>query len=474
MKPPYESIPQELNDFFEACRRDDAAIEEHIDRLVASVPAGRLAAGVATVLEHGIPEDWQAALQLAGMVSNESQELWSALIKAIETRQDLEIPAMMEAIALLKQADRLPDSGRSCELAEEWAEATAGDNAEVETLIRLIEEDPQDAASWLGEIADWSVAERDLLIDQLRAHSPGHGRDTLISWIESIDASEYQAESENAVDSPESLSPSWEIAIPVVRPLWITDLTDTGTFGAGLETAGSSPSFRIVVAGSLLAGMQYANSFEPTDDAPFEPQMPEGRHLSFHPVLVRQMIRELVRTGFVDKNVPARIDTLVDALLHEIAPMRDSDSAQWERWTRILVDTNPLDRRSSILLADASETLDGITHWLVPDPLAKELASEFRFRVDATQVERVRGVMRVWFERSLGPRMAAMIESLRQMGYFWLSLGDLDAQADRSHWHSRARASARIVADLSDPSRVVATHPFVEQFMLRVFTAAAN
>lgn len=476
MKPPYESIPQELNKFFEACRGDDALIDEHIDRLLASIPGDRLAAGIADVLAAGMPVDWPSALQLVGMLANDSLELWPALIKAIESREDLEIPALMEGVALLRQADRLPATGRCGELAEEWAEATAGDNAEVETLIRLVEEDPEDATTWLGEIAEWSAADRNRLIEQLRTHPPGHGRDTLLSWIESIDADGLEAESaesERTGDVPVSLSPSWELAKPEVRPLWMTDLTDTGTFGAGLETVISSPCVRIVVAGSLLTGLQYANSFEPADDA-FEPRMPEGRHLSFHPVLVRQMIRELVRTGFVGKNVLARIDTIFETLLREIAPESESDFAQWERWTRILVDSNPLDRRPAALLADARETLDGLGHWLVPDALAKELASEFRFRIDETEIDRVRGVMRVWFERSLGPRMGGLIEALRQMGYFWLSLGDLDFRDDPSPWHSRARASARIVADLSDPSRVVATHPFVEEFMLRVFTAAAG
>lgn len=476
MKPPYESIPRELNEFFEVCRDDDARIDEHIDRLLASVPGDRLAAGIVDVLAAGMPVDWPSALQLVGILANESPELWSALIQAIESREDLEIPALMEGIALLRQADRLPATGRCSDLAEEWAEATAGDNAEVETLIRLVEEDPEDATTWLGEVAEWSVADRNRLIEQLRTHPPGHGRDTLLSWIESIDADGLEAESaesEKTADVPVSLSPSWELAKPDVRPLWITDLTETGTFGVGLETAISSPCVRIVVAGSLLAGLQYANSFEPSDDA-FEPRMPEGRNLSFHPVLVRQMIRELVRIGFSGKSVPTRTDSILETLLREISPEQESDAAQWERWTRILVDSNPLDRRPSALFADARETLDGLGYWLVPDTLAKELASEFRFRTDDTEIERVRGVMRVWFERSLGPRMGGLIEALRQMGYFWLSLGELDGRDDPTLWHSRARASARIVADLSDPSRVVATHPFVEQFMLRVFAAAAS
>ncbi|MBI1322784.1 hypothetical protein GC170_06325 [bacterium] len=465
-----------MNEFFEACRLEDAHVEEHIDRLLSRVSADRLASGVDTVLASGIPEDWPAALNLVGLLANESQELWTSLIRAIETRQDLQIPDLMEAVALLNQANRLPEKGRCFELAEEWAEATAG-HSEVETLIRLIEEDPEDAASWLGEIVDWSDAERGLLIEQLRDHKPGHGRDTLISWIESIESDRQHDELAESMEhelSPELLIPTWDLAIPEIRPLWITDLTDTGTFGAGLETVISSPHVRIVVAGSLFTGMQYANSFEPADDNSFEPRMPEGRNLSFHPVLVRQMIRELVRIGFAGKSVPARIDSIFESLLREISPKRESDAAQWERWTRILVDSNPLDRRPGALSADARETLDGLNYWLVPDPLAKELASEFRSRNDDTEIDRVRGVMRVWFERSLGPRMGGLIEALSQMGYFWLSLGELDGLDEPSPWHSRARASARIVADLSDPSRVVATHPFVEQFMLRVFVVAAG
>ncbi len=477
MNPPYESIPRELNEFFEACRGDDALIDEHIDRLLASVPGDRLAVGIASVLGTCSTEDWSTALQLVGMLANERQELWLALIAAIESRQDLDFPELMEGVVLLKQADRLPETGRCGELAEEWDEATADDDAEIDTLLRLMEEDPEDTPSWLGEIATWTPAERARFANQLRAHTPGHGRDTLIAWVDSIDAEGHDSEhaaSGTHDDAPGSLSPAWELATPDVRPMWITDLTVSGTFGAGIETAGSPHSVRIVVAGSLMTGLEYANSFEPADDAAFEPQMPDGRLLSYNPVLVRHMIRNLVRTGFATGSNSARIDTIFETLLREITPKQDTDDALWERWTRLLVDSNPLDRRTSALLADADETLDGLGHWLVPDPLAKELASEFRFRLDATQIDRIQGVMRVWFERSLGPRMAGIIESLRQTGYFWLSLSDLDSHGDPSPWHSRARASARIVADLSDPSRVVATHPFVEQFMLRVFRVAAG
>jgi len=67
--------------------------------------------------------------------------------------------------------------------------------------------------------------------------------------------------------------------------------------------------------------------------------------------------------------------------------------------------------------------------------------------------------------------MIEIIANLRAMGYFWMSLAETDP-ARQEHWVSTATASARIVEDLSDPSRVVASHPFVDTWARRVFDKA--
>jgi hypothetical protein len=478
---PYGSIPPELAEFLEACRADETQFDDRIDRLLVAIAPGELAAGLSHVLEQGTSEDWPVALQLVGILGADHPELWRKVIDTIELREDFGFAERMEGVALLMQANLLPDSGRCAELAEEWGEITGEEGDEIETLIHLLQEDPDDAKSWLGEIADWTSAEREQLLDQLKSKPRSSGRDTLVSWLESCgtEIDEISADSpdglsheaESAIEA-DSIVPAWELARTEVASLWSTDLAFDGTFGAGLET-GESRSRRFVVAGSLTTGIRYAASFETAAGESFEPDLPAGRLISYHPSYVRQSMRLLLRAGASEAIQPETIDQIREAVLDEFAPHAQADANAWERWTRTLIDTNPLDRRPVALTADSKETLGCLDHWLVVDAEAVELASEFRAGIDHVPIERLRAAMRVWFERSLGPKLAMILVGLREMGYFWVSLDDLDGE-NSGRWNAIARASARIVADLSDPSRVVATHPFIETWMRLVFEKALN
>jgi|GEM_PF-5528424 len=472
------SASTELNEFFRTCRGSDDPFDEQVDHLLATVPGTRLASGLSTVLSAGEPEDWPRALHLVSLLGNEHGDLWNVLIEAVERRRDLVWHDIMQAVALLKTQNRLPETGRVAELAEEWAEEFAASQGDLETLIQLLEDDPEGAPEWLGGIATWSRAEREHLLAQLQERPAGRGRDTLIEWLDAYERADLTVADPVSCERPEVVTtdpepdrPAWELRKLEVSSLWATDLLLDGTFGAGLEKA-EEPRRRYVVAGSLAEGVLFTESFEPTGQDAFVPRLPPGRQVSFHPVFVHQGLSRLIDAGIATSMSTDRSRAILEVLSQELATSRTSDSAAWENWTKRLVDTNPLDRRASALAADAELTLQELDHWLFVDALASELASEFRTSIDQVPADRLRSAMRVWFERSLGPQMGRILENLQLMGYFWLSLADLDTAGQEHRWYAAARASGRIVADLSDPSRVVATHPFVELWMKRIFEKA--
>ncbi len=476
------SASTELNEFFRTCRGSAVSFDDEVDHLLAKVPGPQLATGLHSFLTGGSPEDWPRALHLVSLLANDHHDLWNVLIEAVEHRRDLSWQDLVQAVALLKVQNRIPESGRVAELADEWAEEIAASEGNLDILIQLVEEDPEGAADWLGGIEAWTPAEREQLLAQLENRPAGRGRDTLIDWLDAIDDAiesdrstktepEFVERPEVVSADPEPNRPAWELRKLDVSSLWATDLLLDGTFGIGFEKANEHPR-RFVVAGSLAEGVRFAESFEPTDEDDFVPRLPEWRQVSFHPVFVHQGLRRLIDAGLVPSMATDRSRAILEVLDQELAASRTSDAAAWEVWTNRLVDTNPLDRRNSALAADAEVTLRELDHWLLVDPLASELASEFRTSIDQVPIDRLRSAMRVWFERSLGPRMGLILENLGLMGYFWLSLADLEVADRESRWYAAARASGRILADLADPSRVVATHPFVELWMKRVFEKA--
>lgn len=471
------SASVELNEFFRTCRGSDDPFDEQVDHLLATVPGPQLATGLSNALSAGEPEDWPRALQLVSLLGGEHGDLWNVLIEAVERRRDLAWPDLVHAVALLKIQNRLPESGRAAELAEDWAEETAAEFGDLDTLIQLLEEDPENAPDWLSGIEKWSSAEREQFRARLHDRPPGRGRDTLITWLNAFDSAASTEADPESVERPEVVSaaepdrPAWELRKLDVSSLWATDLLVDGTFGVGFEMSDEQPR-RYVVAGSLAEGVRFTESFEPTDQDAFVPRLPAGRQVSFHPVFVRQGLRRLIDAGIAPSMSTDRARAILEILSQELAASRTSDAAAWENWTKRLVDTNPLDRRNTALAADADSTLRELDHWLIVDSLASELASEFRASIDTVPIDRLRSAMRVWFERSLGPRMGLILQNLGLMGYFWLSLADIDSEGSDNRWYQVARASGRIVEDLADPSRVVATHPFVELWMKRVFEKA--
>lgn len=462
----------ELDDFLRNCRGCEDAFDDLVDRLVATVPGPSLAAALSNAISSGPAGDWPCVLQLVGMLVGEHEELWNVLIEAVERRQDLHWPDLMQAVALLKIHARLPESGTAAELAEDWAEETAMEHADLETLLQILEDDPENAPGWLGGIAKWPADERKQLRNRLNDRPAGRGRDTLIAWLDAFESAlTNEFGPEVASTDTDSESQSRAIVTTDTVSLWATDLLPDGTFGVGFESPIDIPR-RYVIAGSIKKGVRFTESFQSTDQDSFVPRLPAGRRVSFHPVYVRQVLRELIDTGLMPAATTERSLAILETVRGELTDRHASDSVAWDRWTTTLVDANPLDRRTLAMTADAERTLDELDHWLIVDAEAFELASEFRSSIDKTQADRLRSAMRVWFERSLGPRMAVVIDHLRLMGYFWLSLADLAPENERSRWFEAARASARIVADLADPSRVVANQPFVEIWMKRVFGKA--
>lgn len=481
VKPPYDSIPPALDDFLNACQGDDRPFDQRIDQLLVNLTPAEIAAGLKQVVAEGDPADWTAALQLVGMLASEHQALWQTLIDAIEHRHDLDFAALMEGIVLLKQAGRLPETGRCGELAEEWAEIADSETDEIETLVQLVEEDPDAATEWLGEVENWTAAERAQLISQLGTLPASHGRDLLIGWLESLNS---QPTNSTGPDSGEGAGPimpapnhplravhDHQIALADTQALWASDLALDGTFGAGAEL--NAPVRRgFVLAGSTASGIRYAQSFELAAGETFEPRMPGDRLITWHPVYVRQMMRELASAATTEAEANIRAGADFEPLRDVLANHAAFDAAHWERWTRDLVENNPLDRRPTALQADAEMALGGLGHWLIVDADTRELASELPASSARGSQDRLRAVTRVWFERFLGPRMAGVIRSLGTMSYFWMSLGDTPREAESDRWQAMARASARLAADLSDPSRVVANHPFVETWIRLLFEKA--
>lgn len=472
-----DRIPAELEDFLDAFESDGSSAEERLDRLVARVPGKDLVKGVETLLAEGDPRRWPAALLLVGLLGGENDALWDRLIDAIENREDLDWPELMEGIAMLKLQRRLPESGRCRELADEWAEAADSEATDLRTLLDLMDDDAEMPPVWLRQIAQWSEEERSELRSELAAMEPSRSRDLLLAWLDTPKADEA-AERQRSHDDDwrgggltSHTDAAWELAESL--PLfWVSDLALDGTFGGGLETREAMPR-RILVAGSTSDGIRFLEAFEVDPSVPFVPELPEPRRVSTHPQLVRHWLAMLANIGFAPSASGQIAADLLFDLKQELAASEYADLLTWETWTRTLVENNPRSAKPDALRSDAETTLDAIAHWLVVDELAAELASEFRSHPLSVSGERLQGAIRVWFERSLGPRMGRVLVNLQAMGYFWLSMAESDP-VDQERWVTVARASARIAADLSDPSRVVASHPFVEIWARRVFEKAAS
>ena len=448
-----------MTDYLLAVETDDESADEKLDELIARMPREQMHVAVTNLLASGPAASWMGALNLAGLLAGEFGEIWPAIAAAIDTRQDLGTTEQMAGIALLQVGGRLPASGKCRELADEWAEYP---DSEQNAILKQVEIEPESAFLILEGLGESSPAERWELYREMTGHGPDRVRHRMRGWLVCVPDGQIAADAaaELAKCQPaahEMQSQAFE------EPFfgWVTDLTAAGQFGAGLEWSGQFDQ-QVVLGGSWAHGMRLFERLEgDTEDSDFIPDLKPPRHVCTHLTLIKKWVVALIETGWHPAAQPSRAAWSAGIVREMLMQWTTDDETAWENWSRILVESNPVNSSAEALKQDAALVCGAVPHWFVPDELARELATEFKGRAGEHFEQRLQSAARVWFERSLGPEISRLLVGLQAMSYFWLALAETDV-LNQQQLVSQARAAARIVADLNDPARVVATHPFIK------------
>ena len=455
---------QPLTDYLLAVESGDDSADECLDQLIAKVPIPELVEAVSDLLSHGPQAAWIGAVQLSGLLGSESPQLWTTLIEAIQSRIDLGTSHLMAGIALLQVVNQLPDRGRCRDLAEEWAEDRKLQELDQQSpILAQLQSEPETAIQILENFSDFSNYEQSELIDEIQSQAGSSIQSKILNWLAYAPGSKIMKNMELAGELSELKN--------LELSGWVTDLTASGQFGAGLETSGETGN-RFIVGGSWNRGMRLYERMEVESDAPdFIPELALPRLVCTHLTLVKYWLSGLLESGWHTEFQPSPPAWTAGYLRHEILTWTTEDEAIWESWTQILVDKNPLNTSAEALKKDSELICQSVPHWFRPDELAVELATEFQKRSEPVTESRIQSAVRVWFERTLGPMVGDLVTNLSAMSYFWLALAESDVMNQRELMQI-ARASARIASDLNDPARVVANHPFIRAWSEQTFAAA--
>lgn len=462
-----------LTNYLAAVDAGDPSADDLLDELIAGMETEALAAATGDLIETGPVRSWMGALNLAGLLAGGFPELWQGLVSAIETREDLGTIHLMAGIALLQVEKRLPETGRCRELANDWSEFPDAANSTENAILNQLKLEPESAFLIMEGLGDCPPGERAELFQEMQSKTTDEMRSRLLHWFAFVPD---KAIAEAALDQLQLIYTSSK-RHPEPPPLfgWVTDLTAAGQFGAGVELYLNPPQ-RIILGGSWRQGIRLFDRVEgPGDDSAFIPDLPAPRAICTHPTLVKKWAVALIEAGWHEQFQSSDHNVAWSAgIVHEILEnWTREDETAWNGWSRVLIELNPVNSKTEALQVDADLISAAVPHWVVPDELARELCTEFQGMREALLETRLKSVARVWFERSLGPNINRLLENLQAMAYFWLALGETDVM-NRDELTARARAAARIAADLSDPARIVASHPFIESWSIRTLAAVAT
>ena len=456
-----------LDDFLQAVAHQDDSADEKLDRLIASTTPEDLARTAEILLREGGTETFAGALELVNLLADRHVELWDSLVFAVENRPELGMENSLTAVALLRAADRLPQLGACKELAARVEEIEEMGEELDHQIEDLLDSGPDQMLPLLISLEEMTADQRAAAIaDLLERGSPQTSRELLEILALPARATGFVmplAESASVFcisDDETSLS---------VRS-WVTDLSRAGQFGAGLDFMDTGEAVhRFVLAGSWQKGVRlFEYQALAADEPGFEIQLEPPRMVCNHPTLVRKWVMNLLDTGFsADWKSNQGIWT-AGYFDRRLLCWKDEDTQTWNQWQVALVDQNPLDLRIEPLLADARRVVEGVSHWFGGDATTHELVEEFQKRNCEFGSETGQSIVRVWFERYLGPQMGDIVARLQAMSFFWLAQSGMDT-AEKVNLEELARASARLAQDLADPSRVVPGHPFVQAVAKWVF-----
>ena len=279
---------QPLTDYLLAVESGDDSADECLDQLIAKVPIPELVEAVCDLLSHGPQAAWIGAVQLAGLLGSESPQLWTHLIEAIQSRIDLGTSHLMAGIALLQVVNQLPDRGRCRDLAEEWAEDRKLQELDQQSpILAQLQSEPETAIQNLENFSDFSNYEQSELIDEIQSQTGSSIQSKILNWLAYAPGSKIMKNMELAGELSELKN--------LELSGWVTDLTASGQFGAGLETSGETGN-RFIVGGSWNRGMRLYERMEVESDAPdFIPELALPRLVCTHLTLVKYWNRAGIR-----------------------------------------------------------------------------------------------------------------------------------------------------------------------------------
>ncbi len=457
---------QPLTDYLLAVESGDGSVDDQLDYLIAKIPMPQLAVAIADLLTIGPPSAWIGSVELVGLLGNENPQLWPILIDAIQYRTDLGTSHLMAGIALLQVVNKIPAQGRCRELVEEWNEDQQTLNQiEQNPIIQQLKSEPETAIQILENFSDFSDQEKAELIYEIQNQPASSLQSRILNWLSYAPDSPIEKRTTTPAGTPETQDAGCTG--------WVTDLTAAGQFGTGLETAGET-ACRFILGGSWSRGIRIFERIEATQDCTdFVPELALPRMVCTHITLVKFWISALLEAGWHKEFKSGPSAWTAGYLRHEILTWTDEDETNWENWTEILVDKNPLNVSAEALKHDSELICKALPHWFRPDELAIELASEFHRKSGPVSEDRLQSAVRVWFERTLGPKIGDLITNLSAMSYFWLALAESDVM-HQQELTGLARAAARIATDLNDPARVVANHPFIRAWSEQTFATGLN
>ncbi|MFM1800704.1 MAG: hypothetical protein RJA81_56 [Planctomycetota bacterium] len=451
---------QILSEYLMAAALHHTNAEQLRDRVIAQIPAEVIADAVSELILSGPNEAWTGCLDLIGLLGGRFESLWQNLINAVITRTDLGTFDRLSALALLNSEGRLSDSDQLAEMRNELTELEELQTWSENSLRNQLLDGPDHALPILERLGALSDQDRiEVVQDLLNSVSPQF-RERISSWF---------AESHGVPNSFTKLMDQAERNSEEESQTrfegWVTDFTLTGQFGCGLEFSESDEFLhRFILGGSWNHGIrifEYREAAGNTD--PFKPQLPSGRSLCQHPTLVKKWAIPLLNRSYHHDFEQNPSIWTAGYLREELLQWTAEDQEQWEIWTTELVDQNPVSPSMESLELDSEQIGKNIRHWFAQDLVAAELRTEFSGSLMAQSSDRKQSIVRVWFERHLGPRIQELIGRLQAMSYFWLAVSETSDITNPEQWKLMGKAAARLARDLADPARVVASHPFVHQ-----------
>lgn len=456
-----------LDDFLQAVANQDDAAEEKLDRLIAATTADNLANATATLLREGRNDAFAGAIELVNLLADRHAELWDSLIFAVENRPELGMENALAAVALLRAADRLPESGVCKELAARVEEIEEIGEELDEQIHDLLASGPDQLLPLLVSLEEMTADQRQAAITDLLERADAQASRELLEIL----ALPTQATGfiMPSAESASAFCISRE-ENDLLQRCWVTDLSQAGQFGAGLDFIDAGEAVhRFVLGGSWPKGVRLFEYQALVADEPgFEIRLEPPRMVCNHPTLVRKWVMELLERGFAADWKSNQGIWTAGYFDRRLLCWKEADAQKWDSWQVTLVDKNPLDLRIESIVADAGKVTEAVSHWFGGEAITRELSDEFLRRNCEFGHETGQSIVRVWFERYLGPLMGELVARLRAMSFFWLAQSEMEEQK-KSRLEELARASARLAKDLSDPSRVVPGHPIVQAAAKLVF-----